>query len=169
MYLKKGRLIMQITTKKGDFGLTDINGKRVFKSNIVIDCLGELDTFMAMCITNCATYSKHHNDLKQIVEDCTTICSYIAGYINDADFIVDVIWVENLISKYEKKDIKFDFVYPYDDLEAASYNQLRAQVRSAERKCFKLHQENEIDINIIKYFNRLSDLFFLMIIDKMVA
>ena len=35
---------MQITTKKGDLGLTDINGKRIYKSDIVIDCIGEIDT-----------------------------------------------------------------------------------------------------------------------------
>ncbi len=158
---------MQITTKKGDLGLTDINGKRIYKSDIVIDCIGEIDTLMAKCITNCATYQKHHNDLRQVVEDCTTICSYIAGYIKDVDFNMDVVWIENLINMYEKKDIKFDFVYPFNDLEAASYNELRALARSTERTCFKLHQTNSIDINIIKYFNRLSDLFFLMIIEKM--
>ena len=155
---------MRITTKTGDLGITDLKDKRVSKNDIYIECIGEIDTFMAKCILNCAKFKTYSIEFKCIVEQCTVICSYLAGYITDNDLNIDIVFIEELINKFEDNQSMFDFVYPYDNEQAASYNELRTVTRATERKCVELYQKNGINSSVMTYFNRLSDLFYLLTI-----
>lgn len=155
---------MKITTRQGDTGLTDIHGKRISKTDFLMEVLGELDTLMAQCILCSANDETYRADMMQIVEDLTTLCSYIAGYYQEVDFSVHLNWITERITALEPKETSFQFVYPFTSISAAHYNLARTAARSAERKCFMLREKREMDANALKYMNRLSDLFFIMMV-----
>lgn len=152
----------KLTTRQGDYGLTDISGKRIHKSDQLIECLGQLDTLMAKCISTCAEYRTYEMELIQITEDLTTISSALAGYTSDVDFSGHLNWIDERLESYFSNDT-FKFVYPYHNKEAAAYNELRTQARTCERNLFR-YNDASINQDILKYTNRLSDLFFLLML-----
>ena len=74
---------MKVTTRHGDYGLTDVHGKRISKTDLLMEVIGELDTLMAQIILCSAHDETYRADLIQITEDLTTLCSYLAGYHNE--------------------------------------------------------------------------------------
>ncbi len=158
---------MKITTRHGDAGLTDIHGRRISKTDLLMEVLGELDTLMAQIILCSSLDETYRLDLIQIVEDLTTLCSTLAGYTPDVDFSVHLNWIMEKIAAFEPKEAHFKFVYPYTDTIAAQYNLARTFARTAERKCFRFAEERGMDSNALKYMNRLSDLFFIFMIRKL--
>ncbi len=157
---------MKITTRHGDYGLTDIHGKRISKTDLLMEVLGELDTLMAQIIL-CSTYDETYRlDLIQIVEDLTTLCSNLAGYTPDVDFSVHLNWICDKIAALEPKEMQFKFVYPYTNQKAAQYNLARTFARTAERKCFMFAEQRGMDAHALKYMNRLSDYFFILMINE---
>ncbi len=158
---------MKITTRQGDTGLTDIYGKRISKTDLLMEVLGELDTLMAQIILCSSLDASNRLDLIQIVEDLTTLCSTLAGYTPDVDFTVHLNWIMEKIIALEPKDNQFKFVYPYTNTIAAQYNLARTYARTAERKCFKFAEERGMDANALKYMNRLSDLFFIFMVREL--
>ena len=73
-----------------------------------------------------------------------------------------LIKLENLIDKIDKQvKLKPKFIFPGSNIQSAAIDLARAQTRSAERTLAKLNNyEKLINVNIIKYINRLSDLLF---------
>lgn len=157
---------MKITTRQGDYGLTDIHGKRISKTDLIMEVIGEIDTLMAQCIVCSAQDDTYRLDMMQIVEDLTTMCSYITEYTPEVDFTVHLNWITNRIHALEPKEMTFQFVYPFTSLKAAQYNLARTYARTAERKCFMLAEKRSLDANALKYMNRLSDLFFIMTVNS---
>ena len=157
---------MKITTRQGDYGLTDIHGKRISKTDLIMEVIGEIDKLMAQCIVCSAQDDTYRLDMMQIVEDLTTMCSYITEYTPEVDFTVHLNWITNRIHALEPKEMNFQFVYPFTSLKAAQYNLARTYARTAERKCFILAEKRSLDANALKYMNRLSDLFFIMTVNS---
>ena len=155
---------MKITTRHGDHGLTDIHGKRIRKTDILMEVLGELDTLMAQLILCSSMDETYRIDLVQITEDLTTLCSALAGYTPNVDFSVHLNWITERIAALEPKEMNFQFVYPYHHQMAAQYNLARTFARTAERKCFAYQEERGMDGYALKYMNRLSDLLFIFMI-----
>ena len=155
---------MKVTTRHGDYGLTDVHGKRISKTDLLMEVIGELDTLMAQIILCSAHDETYRADLIQITEDLTTLCSYLAGYHNEVDFTPHLNWINERLSTLEIKDTQFRFVYPFTSIPAANYNLARTFARTAERKCFMMAEQRGMDANALKYMNRLSDLFFIMMV-----
>ena len=155
---------MKVTTRNGDFGLTDVHGKRISKTDLLMEVIGELDTLMAQIILCSAHDETYRADMIQITEDLTTMCSYLAGYHTEVDFTPHLNWINDRLSALEIKEIQFRFVYPFTSILAANYNLARTFARNAERKCFQFAEERGRDGNALKYMNRLSDLFFIMMV-----
>lgn len=160
--IESGGIIMNITTRQGDYGVTDIHGKRISKTDLLMEVIGEIDTLMAQCIICSAQDDTYRTDMMQIVEDLTTMCSYITDYTPEVDFTVHLSWITDRIRALEPKEMNFQFVYSFTSIKAAQYNLARTFARTAERKCFMLAEKRSLDANALKYMNRLSDLFFIM-------
>ena len=128
---------MNITTRQGDYGVTDIHGKRISKTDLLMEVIGEIDTLMAQCIICSAQDDTYRTDMMQIVEDLTTMCSYITDYTPEVDFTVHLSWITDRIRALEPKEMNFQFVYSFTSIKAAQYNLARTFSRTAERKCFK--------------------------------
>jgi len=70
--------------------------------------------------------------------------------------------IEECVEKYEKEIEITDFVLPGGTEIASLLHIVRTKSRNVERKIVRVSEVEEINPMIIKYLNRLSDLFYLM-------
>jgi cob(I)alamin adenosyltransferase len=71
--------------------------------------------------------------------------------------------LDDLVAKIEKEKITFDgWATPGASVASAALDVARTTCRRAERLVAKLAASNEIDLLVIRYLNRLSDLLWLM-------
>jgi cob(I)alamin adenosyltransferase len=160
---------MPIYTRAGDKGKTGLfNGKRVFKSHIRVDTYGtidELNSVIGFAIANLKKRSekKIKNELENIQHDLLAIGSSLA--FPDSP---PVIGLEERTTSFEKQidemttkmpELK-NFILPGGGVAGAALHIARVTARKAERRIVSLMQKEEIDEQIVKYINRLSDLFF---------
>ena len=168
---------MKIYTKTGDEGNTSLLfGEKVSKSDIRCEAYGMLDivnSHLGMCraITDNQFISSTILDIQNDIFTISTEVSvankdhYKISKTNWGIEFVDeksVIKLENLIDKIDKQvKLKPKFIFPGSNIQSAAIDLARAQTRSAERTLAKLNNyEKLINVNIIKYINRLSDLLF---------
>lgn len=159
---------MAIITKKGDRGDTYLyNGKKISKSNDLIDAIGTIDELQAFIglVYNKINEEKIKKVLLKVEEDLYKIMAYLSlAEVNLKILKEEIFNFEKIIKDFEKKHppIK-QFVLPSKNETSSLFHILRTITRRAERKLVKLfkrqkkYQERMI---IISYFNRLSDLFF---------
>jgi cob(I)alamin adenosyltransferase len=70
--------------------------------------------------------------------------------------------IEKNVEEYESKVEITNFVLPGGTEIASLLHIVRTQSRNVERKIVRVSEVEEINPTIIKYLNRLSDLFYLM-------
>ncbi|MFV0480339.1 MAG: ATP:cob(I)alamin adenosyltransferase [Anaerorhabdus sp.] len=150
---------MRIVTKQGDFGMTDVSFGKVSKHHPLIEVLGQLDQLIAEVTLLAAEFFSFQEDSKIIIDDCSQICAILSGYQPNYNFKNKIVWLEDTITSLSS-DLQFQFVYPLDNLCAAKLNRVRTLVRSAERCCWRLHEEIPVDSDILIYINRLSDFWY---------
>lgn len=166
---------MSIYTKTGDRGETFLfGGKRVLKCDELVDVYGsvdELNSWLGLVISGIESVNVREF-LQLIQADLFTIGSNLAGWKSDLkDLTLRVKEMEIQIDKMEKDLPKLtNFVLPGGNKFAAKIHILRSICRRVERQTVALvkmsndqiaitNKEGEI---IIKYLNRLSDLFFIL-------
>ncbi|MEM0243277.1 MAG: cob(I)yrinic acid a,c-diamide adenosyltransferase [Candidatus Aenigmatarchaeota archaeon] len=149
----------------GDKGECYINSKKIKKSECLIDALGDLDELN--CVIGICRSLIKDVDINEILKNVQTkifeISSIIAGFEKYKISDEDVKKLEEKINFFEStlKPINH-FVYPSGCLEFTFLQYARAVCRRAERSLWKLKEEKEIDDNILKYLNRLSDMLFVI-------
>lgn len=175
---------MKITTKTGDKGETSLfTGRRVKKTDVLVDLLGELDelnSFLGVCkfvcwgreVDNFEVLEKIQNDLYGIMAVVGNEFKRVAGISGFSD--KDVIFLEN---EMKKREMNFPgmskFILPGSSAASANFHVARCVCRRVERKfcvylesvlhsgVFNEEQKENADI-ILKYLNRLSDLLFVL-------
>ena len=171
--------IDKVYTKKGDTGKTRlIDRKNVSKSDIRVDCYGEVDELnsnLGFCIAliNETSKLKTKSDLcikiKKIQNDLFNLGTILA--LSDMSKIEkfprinenDILLLEKEIDYYNKNLETLDsFILPSGGLIGAYFHICRTVCRRVERKCVSLSEHSKIDINVLKYLNRLSDLLFVL-------
>jgi cob(I)alamin adenosyltransferase len=165
---------MKIYTRKGDAGQTSLlNGQIVPKSNMRICAYGdvdELNSFIGLAIT--AVDKELSDVLTSIQIDLFAIGAQLADPLyeekkkKDKTIIGEesITRFEKLIDKYEEElEPLRSFILPGGGKKAAMLHILRTVSRRAERSVVNLVSTGEkVPEIIIKYLNRLSDLFFVM-------
>lgn len=153
---------MKIATKNGDNGMTSLSGgRRVPKSSSLIDFLGLLDELQA--VTGwCKVEKSCSMENKRILE---YIQKNLYGLM--CTFTVtekDLFFLEEEIENRERVVLEItEFVIPGTNEMEARLNFARTVCRRAERGLFKQKEDGEcIPDIVLKYLNRLSDLFFVM-------
>ena len=159
---------MSIYTRTGDTGTTAIfGGKRLSKSDIQIEAYGEVDeltSFIGLVIAKTS-----HKDEKELLTNIQKSLYQIMGYMAGAKIDVsqlsqEVIIFEKTIDAAEKTLPKLNrFVLPQGGEVSSLYHILRTVCRRSERNVVQWYlSKKEYDEmkTIIKYLNRLSDLFF---------
>jgi len=165
----------KLYTKTGDNGLTYLyDGSRIKKSSLFFDVLGDLDELAShiglLCakIKHSSYFSANHLDkLREIQVKLLDIGSNIAVVDKKKKEKVpkltddDVKRVEEWIDLCEQSNIKLtEFLLTGFDEEDSQCHVCRSVSRRAERCMWRLNNEVEVDLIILKYMNRLSDFFF---------
>ena len=168
--------IDKVYTKKGDKGNTDIIGeKNVLKSDLRVVCYGEVDELNS-CIGFCCALIQSNDALKneEILESLKIIQNNlfnlgtmiaVSNTIDSKDFpeidSKNIQFLEGLIDLYNQDlpSLK-SFVLPSGSKVGAYFHVCRTVCRRVERNCVALSQSTNLDLNIIVYLNRLSDLLF---------
>ncbi|MFW6283347.1 MAG: cob(I)yrinic acid a,c-diamide adenosyltransferase [Minisyncoccales bacterium] len=145
---------------QGDQGKTDLlSGKKVAKSALIIEILGELDELSAFLdlIISKKPQIKIQKILEEISKNLTDIAAHLAQE-KDLDLSQTVKKFESLIVDIESK-LKplHEFVHFQRNEKAAFINIARTISRRAERKVFQMKKP---PLEIGKYLNRLSRLLF---------
>jgi cob(I)alamin adenosyltransferase len=158
-------LRIMIYTKGGDKGETGLfNGKRVSKSDQIIEVLGEIDELNAFIgLVKVKIKDKTEKEfLTEIQKDLYQIMSIVAGGKKESDFLKDrVFQFEKTIDRIENSLPRLNrFIIPGGSELSALYQILRTVCRRVEREIIKLGRDQISDI--IPYINRLSDLFFIL-------
>ena len=161
---------MKIYSKKGDKGKTSlIGGKIVDKHNLSVDAYGtidELNSFIGL-LKDYVEDKKIKKVLHNIQLKLFSVGSILAS-AGDNDFSEKV--------SIEKKDIEDiesnidnmndhlpelkNFIIPGEHKISSYCHVCRSICRRAERRVVALSRVETVDIEIIKYLNRLSDVLF---------
>ncbi len=158
---------MSIYTRTGDTGTTALfGGKRVLKSEQRVKVYGSIDELNSWVglIASQLTVPDVQQFLFHIQSDLFTIGSTLADWKGDLGGLNDRVGeMEARIDAMEKElpPLK-NFILPGGSVLGAYAHITRAVCRKVERQAVALAQKEPIDPLIIKYLNRLSDLFFML-------
>jgi len=160
---------MPIYTRTGDKGKTSLfSGVRVSKADLRVEAYGtvdELSSIIGVALSIKYQVLSIKNELIKIQNDLLDIGSALANPkskpLNSLQKRVKEF--ENLIDQMTKSlpPLK-NFILPGGGQTGAMLNLSRAVCRRTERRIVALNTKEKVDRNIIIYFNRLSDLLFVM-------
>lgn len=165
---------MKIYTRKGDKGQTSLSdGTRVPKDDPRVAAYGdvdELNSFVGLAAAE-IDLPEVRETLRSIQSDLFAIGaqlanpSYDPGKAKEKTRITEerVAEFERLIDRYEESTgpIKV-FILPGGSRQAALVHVLRSVARRAERSVVTLSQRAPVPDIVLKYMNRVNDLFFAM-------
>ena len=161
---------MKIYTKTGDDGNTGLQGNlRISKSHQRIISYGIVDE------ANAALGLVLVNELDKDLVNCLTEIQnelFLVGAdlsnpnLNDAKNRVSLELIDKLeqyIDQFESElPALTNFILPGGNPASAQIHYVRTVVRRAETQVVLLSEKDEINLNCIKYLNRLSDLLFVL-------
>ncbi|MFC2089280.1 cob(I)yrinic acid a,c-diamide adenosyltransferase [Bacteroidota bacterium] len=161
-----------IYTKGGDRGETSLlGGRRVPKYNIRIEAYGTIDELMAntALLMDFAENASVKKELQIIIERLMSAASVVASDGNNLHDNMpkitedDVNFLEERIDEmdFELPELH-SFILPGGHVSASQAHIARTICRRTERIILRLNENEEVDSIIIKYFNRLSDYYFLL-------
>lgn len=160
-------LNMSIYTRTGDKGTTALfGGKRVPKHDDLVSAYGTVDELNSWVGLVAAEMQDDRlvEFLHKIQADLFTIGGNLAGWKSDLSILpARVTEMEVEIDVMEADVTKLtNFVLPGGSPLAAKAHIARSICRRVERLVVGLSQKNPVEESIIQYFNRLSDLFFML-------
>lgn len=164
---------MRIYTRTGDEGNSSLfDGKRVKKYHLRLKTYGELDA-LNVVLGWCRLENKNpriEKVLLKITNDIFVISSILATEnLNKLP--------ENLKKIDENSTVEFEqlmdelsdempelsnFILPGGSVESLRFHEARVITRKVERFMVELAENEIINVSLIKYVNRLSDLFFVL-------
>lgn len=162
---------MKIYTRTGDEGETSLIGARRQKDDVQVEAYGTVDecnAFIGEAIAQLdpAIFPDLIRDLTEIQHQMFDAGADLAlaganrQYKISAEMVTNL---EQLIDRYDAEcpEIKY-FILPGGSSGAASFHICRVVARRAERRVVSMCNTVETNLEVRKYLNRLSDLFFTM-------
>lgn len=167
---------MPIYTKTGDKGTTSLmDGTRVSKDDDRVDTYGSVDELnsqlgVVLAYLQGTSYDDLlREDLLQIQRDLLTIGAILADPQKKVEEKL-LTRLENQVSVFEKRidemtsqmpELK-NFILPGGGKPGALLHLARTIARRVERRITSLVKKASVEMVIVRYFNRLSDLLFTM-------
>ncbi len=162
----------KIYTKTGDKGQTSlIGGRRVPKHHIKIEAYGTADELNAFVgVLHDQDIDPHYRHILARIQDRVFVAeSLLARDQGAEDFKLpqlseeDILLLEREIdSMNEALPPLGNFILPAGHPAVSGAHVCRVVCRRAERLIIRLAEEDTVDETIIRYFNRLSDYFFVL-------
>lgn len=152
---------MKIYTRTGDKGETSLyGGKRISKSDLLIEAYGTLDELNSFIGLVANKVNKKERDfLITIQKDLYNIMANLSGAKIKIPLEKKILEFEKEMDGIDKNLPKLNrFIIPGGIELSSWFHILRTICRRAERALVRASGE----LTIIKYVNRLSDLFFMM-------
>lgn len=163
---------MPIYTKTGDRGKTSLrSGSRVWKDSVRVETYGtidELNSYLGVILAETDPTISWHKQLQDsllmIQNDLFFIGSSLAqGEVGLERLIPHIDQFEQEIDAMTNKMPELsNFILPGGGKIGAHLQYARTLARRAERCLVSLARAEDVDGVLIKYVNRLSDLFFTM-------
>jgi len=157
----------KIYTRGGDKGSTSLgDGSRVDKSSARIKAYGEVDEAnSSIGIAIAFSSSKIKNTLLAIQNDLFDVGADLCFPTQEKKKLTilsnRVVFLEDEIDKLNKDLSKLEsFILPGGTKSSSFLHLSRSLVRRAERSIVELDKGEEVNPNVIKYINRLSDFLF---------
>ncbi|SHE76418.1 cob(I)alamin adenosyltransferase [Mariniphaga anaerophila] len=163
----------KIYTKTGDDGSTGlVGGSRVKKYDIRLEAYGTVDELNALIgvIRSAKLPENHAATLVEIQNKLFNIGSLLASDERGRAFTErlsiteqNISFLENAIDEMEEglPALKH-FILPGGDFAAAQCHVARTVCRRAERRILEFAEKEEVQPEIVKYVNRLSDFLFVL-------
>lgn len=163
----------RIYTRTGDMGMTNIHGgERVPKYDIRIEangCIDELNAVIGIVRSLLPPEHEWQSLLFTIQKNLMVIMSHVATpstirHRNPNELPEDLVALcEETMDKLtlQMKDNGY-FILPGGTPLSAQLQFARTVARRTERNLWTLHREDELPEAILRFINRLSDLFFVM-------
>lgn len=162
---------MKIYTKTGDSGETSlIGGSRVSKSHLRIHTYGTIDELNShMGLVGDQPVNSSRIDKIKEIQNCLFVIGSILALEPGTEANLpqlkeeNIEFLENFIDELDKDlpEMK-NFVLPGGHVSVSTAHVARAVCRRAERWVVQLNTEEQVDAQIIKYLNRLSDFLFVL-------
>ena len=161
-----------IYTRGGDKGKTSlISGRRVPKYHSRIESYGAVDELMAhtSLLRDMVEDEGVRKELMSILNIQMATASVLAADCDDCPVEIPVVGQEHVAFLEERIDIMdaqleplTSFVIPGGHPAVSQAHVARTVCRRTERIILKLAQEVNIQEDIIRFYNRLSDYFFVL-------
>jgi cob(I)alamin adenosyltransferase len=160
---------MKIYTRTGDEGKTGVIGGRVSKDDIRVEAYGtvdEVNAFVGEAIVRLdpAIHADLLQDLIEIQHELFDAGGDLAQAGKNRRYMVTaemVTRLEALIDRYEQECPPLErFILPGGSPLSAALHVCRVLTRRAERLVVSLFREQETNVEVRRYLNRLSDFFF---------
>lgn len=157
--------LTKITTRTGDDGKTQLgDGQRIPKFNTRIEAIGtldELNSAIGIVIAHKPADPTISVCLKQVQQDLFNLGGELCPPHKVAINSEKILHLEEITKQWNASLPPLqEFILPGGNLKSASCHLARTICRRAERCIVKLHDEEALNLDIIRYINRLSDLLF---------
>lgn len=164
---------MKIYTRGGDKGKTGIHGgQRVDKDDIRIEangCIDELNSMIGIVRSFLPREHEWQSLLFTIQSELMIVMSHVATPSSIRDRNPNELkeslaalceeYIDNLTDKMGQST---SFILPGGNAVSAHLQMARTIARRAERRLWTLNKQDEVPETILRFINRLSDLFFTM-------
>jgi len=162
---------MSIATERGDFGETSLpGGVRVSKSDLRVEVYGTIDELISsigLARSLCPNVEVQDFS-KSVQRELFKVGSALAGRTdkNTTEIAIEDEMVGRLTAEVHRieslEGLLADWVLPGADPASAAFDVARTVCRRAERLAVRVVESGvEVDGNVVRYLNRLSDLLWL--------
>ncbi len=162
---------MKVYTKTGDKGTTSlVNGTRVGKDDLRLEAYGTLDELSAF-IAVLMDSTEKYNDVFKRIQERLLVAECLLATDENSDLKkqlpqmeeADVEGIEKFIDEMnETLEPLKSLIIPGGNLLASKCHVCRTVCRRAERAVVRMSRQYEVNPVIMRYLNRLSDMFFVM-------
>ncbi len=164
--------IHKVYTKNGDLGQTYLaNGQITEKSNERIEVLACLDSLMLELGSTSFMITAEKQLGQKIGQHMLSLLNRLfdQGAVialtpkstelvpSESEIVLLETWIDDLNQGLAPL---INFVLPQGNLLLTQVHRTRVQCRILEQKLWNLNQTEPLDLNLLKFFNRLSDYFF---------
>ena len=161
---------MNIYTRTGDGGRTNVVGGRVDKDDARVEAFGtvdELNSFVGMAIQTLPAdrfddLRQHLLEIQQELFDCGSDLALLKPERRPYKVTAGMVdRLETWIDKYDAEAPAITrFIIPGGTVASSALHVCRAVCRRAERRVVTLGKTQPINPEVRRYLNRLSDFFF---------
>lgn len=162
---------MKVYTKTGDKGTTSlVNGTRVGKDDLRLEAYGTLDELSAF-IAVLMDSTERYNDVFKKIQERLLVAECLLATDENSDLKkqlpqmeeADVEGIEKFIDEMNATLQPLNsLIIPGGNLLASKCHVCRTVCRRAERAVVRMSRQYEVNPVIMRYLNRLSDMFFVM-------